>query len=199
MIILENELEQIGLNGLFKKKQCKVGDRRIKCGGGGTKVGNALRKAKTVIPIAASFIPVFGGSVGRITEKLLNSKTGKFVKQLKNKTTALTEAQKMAISQATGVNFDTKQVVAPLVTEPTPIINNDDADVATNASEQNKQPVINGDDVSENLTDLQAKTIAEIKEVKPIKPEETKNNMPLILGGIAVVAIGAYFLSQKRK
>lgn len=244
MIILENEIQQTGLNGLLGGK-CKKNDKRKKCGGKGTGVGKFLSKAakvvKKVAPALVTAIPIVGGTVGKLIEKspklaaslkkVKTSKVGKFankqvikgkkaVKQaqaIKKEVVAnLTPEQKSTISAVTGVDITKDNVVAPVVTTPSapstpPIVADNDGvnepmDNNTPINESSgtgAEQVITGDEVNEKLTDAQAETIAQMKgvEVEQVKKdaepktEATKNNMPLILGGIAVVAIGAYALS----
>lgn len=214
MIVLEQELGQQGLNGLFKAKACKANDKRVKCGGKGTKAGRFLKKVKKiaapVASIATSLIPVGGGTIS----KIINSKTGKAVgkavkkgkntvkqlEALKNQAvSSLTDEQAKTLSAITGINTSTK--VAAVA----------DASASTEIPVENFEDVqVVGEDVNNALTDAQAKTLAEIKDVSvdEIKPDsktaddtpktEEKSNTVLYVGlGLAGLA-ALYFATRNQ-
>ena len=156
-----------------------------------------VKVAKVAIPIATSFIPAVGGTVSRITGKLLTNKAGgaNLIGRLANTATTISKTKvgefatsqiKQAITNKPASVEPVNQLVPASVVTDTAF--QTQASTVSNAVSNTVEPVGELTPVTQVPT---AKLIAE-----PIVAETKSNTMLWIIGGV-VVAGGIYLATKK--
>lgn len=179
-----------GLNGGLKKLNLKKALKKVS-------LKNVVKVAKVAIPIATSFIPAIGGTVSKITGKLLTNKAGgaNLIGRVANVATKVSKTKAGAL-----VTSNIKQAITNKPAPVEPVNQLVPASFATDTTFQTQQSTVsNAVEAVEPVGEL-----TPVKEVfstaksalLPIVEEKKSNTMLWVIGGI-IVAGGLYVATKK--